>query len=317
MSLGSYYEFYPSQNEKYHRSQLSAWDSNIMALTSQNHHDGEAELHNFGGNPSLSSQAAYTTDTTPAFPANRHMSLHLEALQSQAQPRHSQLSHTIYPNNLGLFDTPWSNSSAHDVASSFPTTARVQDANQKIANSMTCPRSFPHPAGFPAKRDASTIGSAEDDPMDYRRRCSGIVHDSEYDLLGYNAEKLSNLDTFNTSPTGGSFHSSVPSPTKSSAVSTSLAPSSPMTPNTTDVFTRDDEYEAINGNETEGEGGTSSEPYAQLIYRAMSTAPNHSMVLRDIYEWFKKNTDKGKDGDSRGWQNSIRHNLSMNGVRIQ
>lgn len=73
-----------------------------------------------------------------------------------------------------------------------------------------------------------------------------------------------------------------------------------------------------NGDDTDGEGGASSEPYAQLIYRALMSAPNHAMVLKDIYEWFEQNTDKAKiaqNSSAKGWQNSIRHNLSMNGVR--
>lgn len=55
-------------------------------------------------------------------------------------------------------------------------------------------------------------------------------------------------------------------------------------------------------------------PYAQLIFDALKQAPNHTMILRDIYDWFRKNTDKALDKDTKGWQNSIRHNLSMNGV---
>jgi hypothetical protein len=57
-----------------------------------------------------------------------------------------------------------------------------------------------------------------------------------------------------------------------------------------------------------------AEPYAQLIYRALKSVPEHRMVLRDIYAWFVENTDKAKNNSSKGWQNSIRHNLSMNGV---
>ena len=57
------------------------------------------------------------------------------------------------------------------------------------------------------------------------------------------------------------------------------------------------------------------EPYAQRIFRCLKDAPNHTMVLKDIYKWFKENTDKGKDPNIKGWQNSIRHNLSMNKVR--
>ncbi|KAK7186611.1 fork head domain-containing protein [Paraphaeosphaeria sporulosa] len=55
-------------------------------------------------------------------------------------------------------------------------------------------------------------------------------------------------------------------------------------------------------------------PYAQLIFDALKQAPNHTMILRDIYDWFRKNTDKALDKDTKGWQNSIRHNLSMNGA---
>lgn len=56
------------------------------------------------------------------------------------------------------------------------------------------------------------------------------------------------------------------------------------------------------------------QPYAQLIYRALLEAPGKTMILRDIYNWFKDNTDKAADKETKGWQNSIRHNLSMNGV---
>ncbi|KAF2090012.1 winged helix DNA-binding domain-containing protein, partial [Saccharata proteae CBS 121410] len=54
--------------------------------------------------------------------------------------------------------------------------------------------------------------------------------------------------------------------------------------------------------------------YAKLIYRALMEAPGHTMVLRDIYSWFAKNTDKAEDKKATGWKNSIRHNLSMNGA---
>lgn len=66
--------------------------------------------------------------------------------------------------------------------------------------------------------------------------------------------------------------------------------------------------------DSDGDGGPNVEPYAQLIYRALKSAPGHAMVLKEIYEWFEHNTDKAKNAASKGWQNSIRHNLSMNGV---
>ena len=69
--------------------------------------------------------------------------------------------------------------------------------------------------------------------------------------------------------------------------------------------------------EPDGDATPGSEPYAQLIYRALKSVPSHSMVLKEIYEWFEQNTDKPQTStSSKGWQNSIRHNLSMNGVRL-
>ncbi|KAG4430766.1 hypothetical protein IFR05_013751 [Cadophora sp. M221] len=53
------------------------------------------------------------------------------------------------------------------------------------------------------------------------------------------------------------------------------------------------------------------EPYAKLIYRALMGAPDRSMVLQEIYQWFREHTPKG-NSHSKGWMNSIRHNLSMN-----
>jgi len=63
----------------------------------------------------------------------------------------------------------------------------------------------------------------------------------------------------------------------------------------------------------EAEEHGADEPYAKLIYRALMSVPDHSMVLQDIYQWFRENTTKGSS-DTKGWMNSIRHNLSMNAV---
>lgn len=61
----------------------------------------------------------------------------------------------------------------------------------------------------------------------------------------------------------------------------------------------------------DGDDHNTEEPYAKLIHRALMSAPNHSMVLQEIYQWFRENTSKG-NSESKGWMNSIRHNLSMN-----
>ncbi|KAL9000981.1 MAG: hypothetical protein Q9169_000465 [Polycauliona sp. 2 TL-2023] len=75
---------------------------------------------------------------------------------------------------------------------------------------------------------------------------------------------------------------------------------------------QDDQQADGAADEVDEEGSANSEPYAQLIFRALRSAPDHKMVLKDIYQWFERHTNKAKGG-SKGWQNSIRHNLSMNG----
>lgn len=57
-------------------------------------------------------------------------------------------------------------------------------------------------------------------------------------------------------------------------------------------------------------------PYSVLIYQALKEAPGNKLQLQSIYSWFEANTDKGGDPNAKGWQNSIRHNLSMNAVTL-
>ncbi|KAE8145585.1 hypothetical protein BDV25DRAFT_170428 [Aspergillus avenaceus] len=67
----------------------------------------------------------------------------------------------------------------------------------------------------------------------------------------------------------------------------------------------------ITPDDTEAELDTDP-PYSILIWKALSQAKGNRLPLQGIYNWFEKNTAKGKDRNSKGWQNSIRHNLSMN-----
>ncbi|KAI9367127.1 hypothetical protein BJX61DRAFT_538315 [Aspergillus egyptiacus] len=62
----------------------------------------------------------------------------------------------------------------------------------------------------------------------------------------------------------------------------------------------------------ESEDTNADPPYSQLIWNALMAAPGKKLPLQGIYAWFEKNTAKGRDRTSKGWQNSIRHNLSMN-----
>lgn len=54
--------------------------------------------------------------------------------------------------------------------------------------------------------------------------------------------------------------------------------------------------------------------YAQLLYRCLLEAQDHTMSLKDIYNWVFRHSQKARDSTSTGWQNSVRHNLSMNAV---
>ena len=57
-------------------------------------------------------------------------------------------------------------------------------------------------------------------------------------------------------------------------------------------------------------------PYAQLIYKALMSVPSKTMILSEIYRYFRENIPRFAKTRTKGWQNSIRHNLSMNGVRF-
>lgn len=75
-----------------------------------------------------------------------------------------------------------------------------------------------------------------------------------------------------------------------------------------DRLSQPDHYDAV---ET-----SVDKPYARLIHEALMQAPGHRMMLRDIYDWFIRHTTKPSESGTNGWQNSIRHNLSMNQVGI-
>jgi hypothetical protein len=64
------------------------------------------------------------------------------------------------------------------------------------------------------------------------------------------------------------------------------------------------------------EVGNHDKPYAYLLYEALRSAKDHKMSLQEIYRWFEENTNKANDPQSKGWQSSIRHNLSMNEVSL-
>ena len=65
----------------------------------------------------------------------------------------------------------------------------------------------------------------------------------------------------------------------------------------------------------EDEAGANVDPcYAQLLYRCLKEAPDHTMALKSVYKWVLQHSQKARESPGTGWQNSVRHNLSMNAV---
>lgn len=66
----------------------------------------------------------------------------------------------------------------------------------------------------------------------------------------------------------------------------------------------------------EDDGKKPSYSYAQLIGMAILRAPNRRLTLAQIYKWIS-DTFKHYNLNENGWQNSIRHNLSLNKAFIK
>ncbi|CAD0085172.1 unnamed protein product [Aureobasidium vineae] len=77
-----------------------------------------------------------------------------------------------------------------------------------------------------------------------------------------------------------------------------------------------DEIDSLAGSGETDDSLENTDPcYAELLRQAlMEKKDDHTMLLKDLYEWVRTHSSKAQDPSNKGWQNSVRHNLSMNAV---
>lgn len=210
-------------------------------------------------------------------------------------------------NGKSLPDTPWGGGSLYHPRFSFASTACAQDDAHKVnedTNALVGPtsqqllqshyRTSPAYHLEPVKQESTSSIY----PSRYHPLSSGLYGSSvEMDTLYQPYDHLQNPSSLAIDRDLSGIHTE------------RYATTSPEIPRQSVSA-----MASTANNDQDTDGALSSEPYAQLIFRALKSVPGHRMVLKEIYEWFEKNTDKAKDNSLKGWQNSIRHNLSMNGV---
>ncbi|MCJ1389025.1 hypothetical protein MMC18_001878 [Xylographa bjoerkii] len=211
------------------------------------------------------------------------------------------------PNRKSSQEAQWLHRSAHDQLSPFSSMTCQREVSEQVNEDLKATVGTSPLTHFPIRLDASTayftepVNQTSDSPgfsPRYRPLSSDVYRASSSMETLYPS-----TDLFQNYPL--TFERTLVDATGSEQYG-ALSPDATYPPSPAIASPTD--------NDEDSDGGLSSEPYAQLIYRALKSVPNHRMVLKEIYEWFEKNTDKAKNNSSKGWQNSIRHNLSMNGA---
>ena len=206
-------------------------------------------------------------------------------------------------NRTTLGDFQWNDGSSHNSGITY--------------SSLACPRDFAQEIDTAARATAGSISPAHHsatysiNPFDRSTHASVSMYQNFQSNLTTSREELSSLHPINET-----FQSYTPTLSRSLSEVTRPDVGPTTTPGGIKNDSRGPSAEAAI-EESDGDASVTSEPYAQLIYRALMSTPQHKMVLREIYDWFEKHTDKAKSKGSKGWQNSIRHNLSMNGVSFK
>ncbi|KAL9118942.1 MAG: hypothetical protein Q9187_004504 [Circinaria calcarea] len=183
-------------------------------------------------------------------------------------------------------------------------------------SAMTCPRTFGQETDTAVKTGVGSISQAHPpsayyiDPSKHLAPSPSSM--APHQQFQFGRSPLAEMSRMRSSLEPSRIHSPALSRSLSQSTRAEMCPA--ITPEPTDSYEIISNPAGLHVEESDADGGVNSEPYAQLIYRALKSAKDHRMVLKDIYEWFEKNTDKAKDPELKGWQNSIRHNLSMNGA---
>ena len=198
-------------------------------------------------------------------------------------------------------DFQWEGGSSHDSRLAYST--------------LTCPRTFPQDAVTEAAMRSTTShahppSAYSIDPLKHFTQPSV----ASYGTLQFEPSTFSSVESPNLYSNQARFQTHSPVLSRPVSRSSKADMASAITLGDMDNYEVVSNTPGVPADESDGDASASSEPYAQLIYRALKSVPDHRMILKDIYEWFEKNTDKAKNKDQKGWQNSIRHNLSMNGV---